>query len=119
MRTNTEHIQSLEQGEQMVHRLRNWAVGDTVYGVTSFNLKSEYGAASGKTFTSKEPAEQYFENEPLFGDPEQFDIILFTATIRRVRTDPRNPRDPGEPPLKFAHFEDVEILDRKRPVTTE
>jgi hypothetical protein len=116
MRTLDAHVQALEQGEQIVHRLRNWEVGDRVYGVSSFKLSNDDSrSSSGKTFTTEENARAHFEKEPIFGPTEEFDTILFAATIQTVTRDPPNPADPGEPPLKYAQFENVEILDRKGP----
>lgn len=103
----------LEQSEQMVHRLRDWDPGDTIYGVTEVSGLGR----SGKTFTDNEfgrdgkaVAEGYFEQAPVLGADE---VYLWRAAIDTVRTDPRNPNDPGEPPLKFARLSNAEVLDYK------
>ena len=99
-------------GEQMIHRLREWTDGDTAFGVTTFNL--ETGTSSGKTYrvgtergqTAREKARQNYDRAIFKGV-----TVLFRATVRNPRTEPRNPMDPGEPPLKFGTLEDVEILE--------
>lgn len=101
-------------GEQMVHRLREWDDGDTLFGVTSMNADS--GASMGKTFreggervnSAEQMARDRYENPPL---PMSGVTVLFRATVRDPRTEPRDAMDPGEPPLKFATLTDVEILD--------
>jgi hypothetical protein len=104
-------------GEQMVHRLRDWTDGDTLYGVTSFN--QDTGTSSGKTFREGgeygEDAEQKARNQyERPGLPMSGVTVLFRATVRNPRTEPRNPADPGEPPLKFATLTDVDVLDWKQ-----
>lgn len=104
-------------GRQMIHRLRDWEDGDTLYGATTL---TETGR-SGKTFreggefgdaSAKEMArEQFAGDSALLANGVN---VLYRATVQQVQTDPRDPDDPGEPPLKFATLTDVEILDWKQ-----
>lgn len=101
-------------GEQMIHRLRDWTDGDTLFGVTSMNPDS--GASMGKTF--REGGERGEDAEQMARDryerpalPMSGVSVLFRATVRDPWTEPRNPMDPGEPPLKYATLTDVEILE--------
>lgn len=104
-------------GERLVHRLRDWTDGDTAYGVTSVSDSS--GTSTGKTFreggeygedAEAKAREQY--DRP--GLPMTGVTVLWRATVRNPRTEPRDPSDPGEPPLKFATLTDVEIMDWKQ-----
>lgn len=103
-------------GEQMVHRLRDWSDGDTLYGVTSINLDT--GASSGKTYRAGgeygADAEQKARDHFAGGTLASGVTVLYRATVQNPRTEPANPMDPGEPPLKFAYLEGVEILDWKQ-----
>lgn len=94
----------------MIHRLREWNDGDTLYGAVFLGDRSP----SGKTFrAAEEPAEDRardYYNRDIFNGPGTT-AVLYRATVRNPRTDPQNPADPGEPPLKQARLEDVEILD--------
>lgn len=102
-------------GEHMVHRLRDWTDGDTVFAVTHFTDKDR--GAVGKTFRegsghgegAEKEAREFFNSG--FPPGHVTAAILFRATVRDPRTEPRDPNDPGEPPLKFATFSDVEILE--------
>jgi hypothetical protein len=115
MLSDAEHIARLRKGRQMIHRLRSWEDGDTLYGVRAYNAKRDYNASSGKTFQDRASAESQFKREPVFGPAEDFDVILFEATVRSPTRDPVDPGDPGEPPSKYARLEDITILNRKRP----
>lgn len=111
----------LTTGLQMVARLRDWESGDTVYGVTTARPAShrpDYDGESGKTFTEdeygksgEEMARERFEDPPLLADDA--DVFLWRATIESVQTEPQNPHDPGEPPLKHARLREAEVLDFK------
>jgi len=110
-----EFIQSKESGESMVHRLRNWRPGDTVYGWDTLSDngsmgKTFRGGDDGLTDDPEGAARDGFEGAvdgPLSSDTN--DVFLWRATVESVRTDPPNPD--GEPPLKFAHLSDVRVLD--------
>lgn len=102
-------------GENMVHRLRDWNDGDTLYAVTHFTAKDR--GATGKTFReggehgdgAEKEAREFFNSG--FPPGHVTAAVLFRATVRDPRTEPLDPADPGEPPLKFATFTDVEILE--------
>lgn len=102
-------------GESMIHRLQDWNDGDTAYGVAQFTEKDR--AATGKTFAeggerfenAEERAREFYETG--FPPGHVTVSVLFRATVENPRTEPNDPADPGEPPLKFATFTDVEILD--------
>jgi len=112
-----EFIQSKESGESMVHRLRNWEAGDTVYGWDTLSDsgsmgKTFRGGENGLTDDPEGAARDGFEGAvdgPLASDTN--DVFLWRGTVKSVRTEGRNPMDPGEPPLKFARLSDVEVLD--------
>lgn len=114
VKSEDELEQLLSTGQQMVHRLRDWDEGDTLYGVTFYN--EGYDSGSGKTFKDEDSARGMFESGGLGAGPGS-DTVLFKATVRNPTTEPHNPADPGEPPLKWAELEDVEILDRNPPET--
>lgn len=105
-------------GRQMIHRLREWEDGDTLYGARTYTDSG----ASGKTFregsefgdtTALDMAREQFAGELTLNTNGV--SVLYSATVEQVQTDPRDPNDPGEPPLKFARLTDVEILDWKQP----
>lgn len=103
-------------GKRIVHRLRDWTDGDTLFGVTAY---TEGGASTGKTFReggeygddAEVQARDMYERPAL---PMSGVSVLYRATVRNPRTEPRDPMDPGEPPLKFARLTEVEVLDWKR-----
>lgn len=113
-----DYLRDRVSGEQMVHRLRDWTDGDTLYGVTSF---SSSGAAMGKTYrdrgeyrdTAEQKAREHFKNGPAFGSFSGV-MVLYRATVTDVWDEGTDPADPGEPPLKYATLTDVEILDWKQ-----
>jgi hypothetical protein len=110
------------EGEQMIHRLRDWADGDTLWGVRSWNSSNGYTSHMGKTFTDDEygttgkaAASSEFDKYvqgPLASDSS--DVVLFRATVRNPQTESRPSSDP-EPPLKYGDLEDVEIIRRSPP----
>lgn len=109
-----------QDGEQMIHRLRDWEAGDTVFG---YDILGESGG-TGKTFKrggemgdipAFRKAIQGFDNVPAIGD-ELGDgkvAFLWSAEIETTRTDPRDLNDPGEPPLKYAELSNVTVLASK------
>lgn len=113
-----EFVDRKESGESMVHRLRSWESGDTVYG---YDSRSDSGGM-GKTFRDGgEFGDQSALDAARDGwasatDPDNLlggttnDVFLWSATVESVRTDPPDPMDPGEPPLKFARLTDVKVL---------
>lgn len=113
---NADALRERLAGEQLVHRLREWADGDTLFGVTFMN--PDTGASMGKTFRegdeygegAESKAREHYESGIIASGV----TVLFRGTVRDPRTEPRDPEDPGEPPLKFATLTDVEILDWKR-----
>jgi hypothetical protein len=115
MLSKPEHISRLQNGQQMIHRLRDWSDGDILFGVRSYNAAGGYTASSGKTFQDEGRARSMFNGSPVLGNKEDFDVILFKAVIRGPKRDPADPYDPGEPPSQYATLESVEILDRKPP----
>ena len=121
-----------ENGEQMVHRLRDWEKGDILWGYESVSGSG----STGKTFSRRnrenreerigdldgldpqdahESARQAFESmtDPdktsLGGGPDT-SVFLYAARIESVRTEGPGP-DPGEPPLKFARLGKVVVVD--------
>lgn len=107
-------------GEQMIHRLRDWAVGDVVFG---YDVVTDSSASTGKTFRREEPsaggtksgvqrALDALDAQPVSGDSlgEDTHVFAWVARIESVRTEPRDPMDPGEPPLKFAELKDVAVI---------
>lgn len=115
MLSEAEHISRLQNEQQMIHRLRDWSDGDLLYGVRSYNAAGGYTASSGKTFQDEGRARSQFNSSPVFGNEDDFDVILFKAVIRDPKRDSADPYDPGEPPSTYATLENVEILDRKPP----
>lgn len=123
-----------EDGEQMVHRLRNWEAGDILWGWESIRD----GSSTGKTYSRRkakeskaraeaedfehlspddahESAKDAFEaccdpdRTSLGGGPGAA-VFLYAARIGSVRTEPHSSHDP-EPPLKFATLEKVVVVD--------
>lgn len=116
---NEQFEREKAQGEQMIHRLRDWEAGDVIFG---YEVHSGSGS-TGKTFKrggehgdtpAFRKAIQGFDNAPVLGDElsEGSTAYVWSATIQKTRTAPRGP-DPGEPPLKFAELEDVTVLASK------
>jgi len=104
-------------GERMVHRLRDWEGGDTLYGAASVDLNQGGRSVSGKTYREGgeygEDAEAKARGKyetPLLARGANV-AVLYRATVRDPETEPRNPMDPGEPPLKFATLTEVEVLN--------
>lgn len=104
--------QSKKQGRQNLHRLRNWEPGDTVWG---YEVRSD-GSYTGKTFRREGPiseglaaAESAYEQAVERASPGTM-VFLYVATVQSVGQEPPGP-DPGEPPMKFGHLEDVCLLD--------
>lgn len=113
-----DELRNRISGNHMVHRLREWDDGDTLYGVESF--QHDTGAATGKTYheggeygedTAEAKARNHFENPPPLAGGMV--VVLYRATVQNPQTEPRNPMDPGEPPLKYANLISVEILEWK------
>lgn len=119
-------------GEQMVHRLRDWQEGDILWG---YECVSGSGS-TGKTFSRRhseereeriskldsidpqdahESAREAFES---ITDPDQqslgtgpdSSVFLYASRIKSVRTEPHSSHDP-EPPLKFAQLGKVVVVD--------
>lgn len=112
-RRETEFARQKERGEALIHRLRDWAVGDTIIG---YDVVSE-GTSRGKTFkpdgkllNSDDPVTDVIERAtgPLFDVDSDSEAFVWTATIERVQTEPHGP-DGGEPPLKTAALSDVTV----------
>lgn len=110
-------IREKESGRSQVHRLRSWAVGDTVYG---YEIVRPNRGRMGKTFRHESPhrtpaeerARKAFDgvlSGPLSTDGA--DVFLYKATIARLHANAPDPYDPGEPPLKFANLTDVQVID--------
>lgn len=113
---DTDELRERLTGERMVHRLRDWTDGDTLFGTARFATDAD--ACLGKTFQKggerRASARQLArENYERTGIPMDSVSVLYRATVRDPRTEPRGP-DPGEPPVKFATLTEVEILDWKR-----
>jgi len=119
-RRNELFVEMKQRGEHMIHRLRDWQVGQIVWG---YDLHRENGSSTGKTFTrggassedilrderGHEQAKEMYETRT-----EQIQsgaAFYWVGRITRVRVEGRNPADPGEPPLKFAELEQVKVLD--------
>lgn len=123
-----------ENGEQMVHRLRNWEEGDILWGYESVSPRG----STGKTFSrrkSKESKERAEEKDFEHLDPDDAhesakdafesctdpdsmsmgggpdtSVFLYAARIKSCRTEPHSSHDP-EPPLKFARLGKVVVVD--------
>lgn len=111
----------LTTGERMVHRLRDWSTGQTIWG---WSVHTEDGASMGKTHTRR-------DFEPMTGDETETrmrdelvstaaaqltDIsdtravaFVWVAEVAEVHTEPPGP-DPGEPPLKTAHLDHASVV---------
>lgn len=105
-------------GEHLIHRLRDWNDGDTLYGAKTFN--PDTGGGMGKTYREgdeygEQDAEALARGMYSNGPTASGVSVLFRATVRNPRAEPRDPSDPGEPPLKYGTLTDVEILDWKQP----
>jgi len=116
-----EEIAEFEQAkmsrEVLVHRLRDWEVGDVVCG---YDVVSD-GASHGKTFKrggefgdtlAIEQAIDGVRNAPLLGETLDEDTTAFAwvGIIESTRTEGRNPADPGEPPMKTAKLKQVSVV---------
>lgn len=112
-----DDIRERLSGEGMVARLRDWTDGDTLWGVITLN--PDTGFTSGKTFReggehgrdAGDMAREYYAGGGL--TPVGV-TALYRATVRDPRTEPRDPMDPGEPPLKFATLADVTVVKWKQ-----
>lgn len=117
--TVTDVVATLTAGEQMIHRLREWEDGDTCYGVATVNADGRI--SGGKTFRAtsdsmdalgdgdaEAAARANYEKMTTFGAGE---TVLYRATVRNPRQEPRDPADPGEPPLKFGELHGVAIIE--------
>jgi len=109
-------IRERVSGEQIVHRLREWNEGDTVWGVMAFDPSS--GTSTGKSFRegheygegAEQKARERYERPGL---PMSGVTVLYRATVQNPRSEGRVGRD-AEPPLKFATLTEVEILNWKQ-----
>lgn len=112
-----ETLRGWLSGRQGIHRLRDWTDGDTLYGVRTFS--EDGGTSSGKTFReggehgadAEQMARDYYERPGL---PMSGVTVLFRANVQNPRSEPRDPQDPGEPPLMYGTLTHVEILDWKQ-----
>lgn len=121
-------VESKENSEQMVHRLRSWESGDILWGWDSVSAE---GAATGKTFrrgkdtldgdgelsgqTAPDAARDAYESikdsdADLRGATPGTSVFLYAARIESVRTEGGSSHDP-EPPLKFASLTDVAVVE--------
>jgi hypothetical protein len=109
----------------MVHRLRNWEEGQTVWG---YEVISNGGASMGKTHTRRDftdHSENYQDDSDEFvpqiidsmqamldntGDDSVSAGFAWVAEIESVQTEPPGP-DPGEPPLKKARFRKLVVME--------
>lgn len=106
-------------GEIMVHRLRDWETGETIWG---YDIVGS-GVSSGKTFKRgddglvggemkfSEAIETRMEQHLEMAEPPCVGFV-WCATIERTRTEGRDPADPGEPPLKYAEVSDVVVKSK-------
>jgi hypothetical protein len=115
-----ERIKQFEESKMnrqvMIHRLRDWEAGDVVFG---YDVVGET-SSTGKTFRRNgeygeelaiEKAINAMRNAPAIGElSEDSQVFAWVGKIERVRTEPRDPHDPGEPPLKHAQLEQVSVL---------
>lgn len=123
---NEAFAEAKASGEQMVHRLRDWEEGQTIWG---YEVRTEGGGSMGKTHTRDDfsigkPDEVTDEMEfkshivdsmyAMLGEGGGDDRrvgFAWVAEIDRVRTEGRDPMDPGEPPLKFAVLRNVSVVE--------
>ena len=106
--------QRKETGMNMVHRLRDWERGDTIWG---FDIQSENGSTTGKTFDRSRRLPD--DSDPFVETVEQrmaqtLEMVkkpavgfVWVGTIEKVTTEGHDHSDPGEPPLKHASISDV------------
>jgi hypothetical protein len=111
-------------GRQMVHRLRDWEEGQTIWG---WETHVESGGSMGKTHTRRDFERRVDDSEPV--RPQVKAALVDTATgqlestrtdvrtagfvwvaeIADVHTEPPGP-DPGEPPLKDASLTNLSVV---------
>lgn len=107
--------QRKETGMNMVHRLRDWEPGDTIWG---YDIQVEDGATSGKTFSRDESSlvlegEEYVtlveeRMEAMLNEHKSPAVgVVWVGTIEKVTEEAHDHSDPGEPPLKHASISDV------------
>lgn len=108
-------IEMKESGEQMVQRLRDWEPHDIVWG---WDVRRPNGGTMGKTFRrgdesrpAHEQAQAVLENPPVPGAGGV--VFVWCGRIESVITEGPDPSDPGEPPLKYAVFHDVQVYDSR------
>lgn len=98
----------------MVHRLRDWEAGDKIIGYDVVSGNASHGKTfkpDGRLLDSDDPIAAVVEQATgaLYDPESDSEVFVWSATIDRVRTEPRDPNDPGEPPLKFAELSDVTV----------
>jgi hypothetical protein len=117
---NEQFVAELADGRQLVHRLREWESGDTLWG---YMVVGET-AALGKTFRAgSEPpvpnadadtdAESVASRKANDGFEQHVGgdrlVFLYSAHIAAVETEPRGLADPREPPLTLADLTDIRV----------
>lgn len=110
----TEFARQKERGEAIVHRLRDWEAGDKIIGYDVVSGNASHGKTfkpDGRLLDSDDPLSAVVEQAtgPLYDPESDSEVFVWSATIERVRTEPRDPADPGEPPLKHAQLSDVTV----------
>lgn len=104
-----------EKGMNMVHRLRDWEAGDTIWG---YDIQIDNGNTTGKTFSRNDSTlvpedEPYVEQveermeQMLDTHPSPAVGVVWVGTVETVTTEAHDHSDPGEPPLKHASVTDV------------
>ncbi len=119
---NQAFIDRKQSGESMINRLRDWEVGQIVWGYDSVQ---ETGS-TGKTFTREEyggygdiedtdrgheRALQMYEARCEQTSTGPTALFCWVGKIQRVRVEAPDPSDPGEPPLTFAELDAVKVLE--------